>query len=117
MQLILKLKAFILIVFLILPSLSFSGSEGKIIDNDGSKLRIISPENGTIVGDTVEILYELQKGTQADHVHAYVDGKYQKGFKGILNGLSKGRHEIVLKVANSDHDIIAVSAKTIVEVR
>lgn len=87
------------------------------LEGDGSILKIISPENGAVVGEEIEIKYHLQKGTEADHVHAYVDGKYQKGFKGTLSGLAKGKHEIVLKVANSDHDVIAISARTVVEVK
>ena len=87
------------------------------MDDDGSILKIVSPKNGETVGTQVEIKYELQKGTQGDHVHAYVDGKYQKGFKGILEGLTPGKHEITLKVANADHDVLATSAAITVEVR
>jgi hypothetical protein len=86
-------------------------------NDDGSILKITSPENGQIVGPSVEIKYELTKGTQGDHVHAYVDGEYQKGFKGTLYDLERGNREIVLKVANSDHDVLATSAKIQVEVK
>ncbi len=82
---------------------------GNAAVNDGSILKITSPANGDTVGESVEIKYELEKGSQGDHVHAFVDGKYQKGFKGTLKGLSKGKHEITLKVANADHDVLATS--------
>lgn len=82
---------------------------GNAAVNDGSTLKIVSPMNGDTVGESVEIKYVLEKGMQGDHVHAYVDGNYQKGFKGTLKGLSEGQHEITLKVANADHDVLATS--------
>ena len=90
---------------------------GNAAVNDGSTLKITSPANGDTVGESVEIKYELGKGGQGDHVHAYVDGKYQKGFKGTLKGLSEGQHEITLKVANADHDVLATSATITVMVK
>jgi hypothetical protein len=100
-----------LLTFFFLPVLAFA------TDNDGSILKIVSPKNEAIVAEEVEVKYELQKGTQGDHVHAYVDGKYQKDFKGTLMALTKGRHEITLKVANSDHDVLATSDTIVVEVK
>ena len=88
-----------------------------LADEDGSTLKVILPLNGQIVGSSVEIKYELKKGIQGDHVHAYVDGKYQKGFKGTLYDLERGTRVIELKVANSDHDILATSTKIEVEVK
>ena len=90
---------------------------GNAAVNDGSTLKIVSPRDGDIVGESVEIKYDLKKGIQGDHVHAYVDGKYQKGFKGTLRGLSEGQHEIALKVANADHDVLAISATITVMVK
>ena len=57
---------------------------------DGSKIMITSPKDGDKVGDSFELKYELVKGSQAGHVHVYVDNEYQRGFKGKLKGLSKG---------------------------
>ena len=57
---------------------------------DGSKVMITSPKDGDKVSDSFELKYELTKGSQATHVHAYVDDQYQKGFKGEIKGLSKG---------------------------
>lgn len=111
MALSLKSKFFFfLIIFLVQSAIVYAN------DNQ-STLKIISPKNGDIVTATIEIKYELQKGTQGDHVHVYVDGKYQKGFKGVLSGLKKGQREIILKVANSDHDVLATSAMVTVEVK
>ena len=88
-----------------------------VADEDGSTLKIIAPKDGQRVGSSIKIEYDLKKGVQGDHVHAYVDGKYQKGFKGTLYDLEAGIREIELKVANSDHDILATSAKIKIEVK
>ncbi len=107
----LRAKIFFLLIIFFLPSAFVFANE------EGSTLKIISPKNGEITGTSIEIKYELQKGTQGDHVHAYVDGKYQKGFKGKVTGLEYGKRAIVLKVANSDHDVLATSAMVEVEVK
>lgn len=104
-------KLIFLLTFLCLPGLALA------TDNDDSVVKIVSPMNETTVGKEVVVKYELQKGSQGDHVHAYVDGEYQKGFKGTLTGLAVGRHEITLKVANSDHDLLATSDTIVIEVK
>lgn len=45
----------------------------------------------------------------ADHVHVFMDGNYQKGFKGKLNEVLSGRHTITVIVATHDHDMATVS--------
>jgi hypothetical protein len=45
----------------------------------------------------------------ADHAHVYMDGNYQKGFKGKFNDVPSGRHTITVKVATHDHDMVTVS--------
>jgi hypothetical protein len=83
---------------------------------DGTKIIITSPKDGDEVDDTFELKYELTKGSQATHVHVYVDGQYQKGFAGQLNGLSKGDHKITVKAATKDHDLVTASHTLTVEV-
>jgi len=83
---------------------------------DGTKIIITSPKDGDEVDDTFELKYELTKGSQATHVHVYVDGQYQKGFAGQLKGLSKGDHKITVKVATKDHDLVTASHTITVEV-
>jgi hypothetical protein len=70
---------------------------------DGSKVMITSPKDGDKVSDNFELKYELGKGSQAGHVHVYVDNEYQRGFQGTFKGLSKGEHQITVKAANKDH--------------
>jgi len=84
---------------------------------DGSKVTITSPKDGDKVSDTVEVKYELTKGSQATHVHAYVDGEYQKGFAGTLKGLSRGTHKITVTGATKDHDPVTASQSISVEVQ
>ena len=57
---------------------------------DGSKVMITSPKDGDKVSDSFELKYELTKGSQAAHVHVYLDDQYQKGFSGEFKGLTKG---------------------------
>jgi hypothetical protein len=83
---------------------------------DGSKVVITSPKEGDEVDDSFEVKYELTKGSQATHVHVYVDGQYQKGFSGMLKGLSKGDHKITVQGATKDHDLVKASHTIIVEV-
>src|SRR5262249_54578732 len=83
---------------------------------DGSKIVITSPKDGDEVDDTFELKYELTKGSEATHIHVYVDGEYQKGFAGELKGLSKGDHKITVKAATKDHDLVMASHTITVEV-
>jgi len=83
---------------------------------DGSKVVITSPKDGDEVDDTFELKYELTKGSQATHVHVYVDGEYQKGFSGTLKGLSKGDRKITVAGATKDHDLVVATHTIIIEV-
>jgi hypothetical protein len=84
---------------------------------DGSKLMITSPKDGDKVNDTFEVKYELTKGSQGTHVHAYVDDQYQKGFSGTLKGLSKGTHKITVTGATKDHDPVLATHSITVDVQ
>jgi hypothetical protein len=84
---------------------------------DGSKVTITSPSNGAKVGDTFELKYELQKGSQAAHAHVYLDGQYQKGFSGTFKEVPKGKHEIRVTGATEKHKVVNASASVTVEVQ
>ena len=77
--------------------------------HDGSAISITSPQNGATVGKSFDLVYSFRKGVMADHVHTFMDGKYQKGFKGTFNDVPPGRHTITVKVATHDHDMVTVS--------
>jgi len=42
----------------------------------------------------------------ADHVHVFIDGNHQKGFKGKFSDVPSGRHPITINVATYDHDVV-----------
>ncbi|HEY5626605.1 MAG TPA: hypothetical protein VIR79_01535 [Nitrospira sp.] len=87
-------------------------------EDDGSQIKILSPENGAVIkGDTVEVQYMLVKGAKSTHVHVYVDGKYQKGFTGLLKNLTPGKHEIKLVASDPDHHLLAVEAVIMIDIR
>jgi hypothetical protein len=88
----------------------------KPLVEDGSKVMITSPKDGEEVDDSFELKYELTKGSQATHVHVYLDGQYQKGFSGTFKGLSKGDHKITVTGATKDHDLVTATHTIIVEV-
>ena len=83
---------------------------GKQLDvHDGSAITITSPEHGAAVGSSFDLVYSFRKGMMADHVHVFMDGKYQKGFKGKFADVPSGPHTITVKVATHDHDMVTVS--------
>ena len=84
---------------------------------DGSKVMIMSPKDGDKVSDTFEVKYELTKGSQGTHVHAYVDDQYQKGFSGELKSLSKGTHKVTVTGATKDHDLVTGTHSITVDVQ
>jgi len=84
---------------------------------DGSKVVITSPKDGDKVSDTFNLKYDLTKGSQATHVHAYVDGEYQKGFAGEIKSLSKGTHKVTVTGATKDHDPVTATHSITVDVQ
>ncbi|MDH5738897.1 MAG: hypothetical protein OEY77_01075 [Nitrospira sp.] len=94
-----------------------AGLVGWAAYEDGSQLTIVSPAQGAVIkGDSVQVRYKLSKGTEATHIHCYVDGEYQKGFKGVVKGLTRGSHEIKLVAASHDHNALNVEAIVTIEV-
>ncbi len=88
-------------------------SDGRVTglcrEKEGSLLRISSPHIGDIVGSTIELTYDWEKWTKGDHVHAFVDGQYQKGFVVTLHRLTLGKHQITVKMADHDQDLLETS--------
>jgi hypothetical protein len=103
-------------VFIGLLSLG-AGVDGWATGDSGIRLWIVSPTQGSVIkGDSVEVRYKLSKDTAATHIHCYVDGEYQKGFKGVVKGLTRGPHEIKLVAASHDHDALGAEAVVTIEV-
>jgi hypothetical protein len=108
----------VVMVSVLVGLLSLGASvSGWTADADGSRLTIVSPTQGAVIkGDSVEVRYRLLKGVQATHIHCYVDREYQKGFKGVIKGLTRGSHEIKLVAASHDHDALGAEAVVTIEV-
>ncbi len=107
-------------VWLVLLFLAFSQMvwAGEQLDvHDGSAITITAPQNGATVSSPFDLVYSFRKGMMADHVHVYMDGKYQKGFKGTFNDVQPGPHTITVKVATHDHDMVTVSDSIHITVR
>lgn len=64
---------------------------------------ILSPRNGETVSETFDIKYEILNAPAGNHAHVYLDGAYQKGFKGTFTSVAKGEHTITVKIADHDH--------------
>ena len=88
---------------------SFVWAGNQLDVHDGSEITITSPQNGQTVGPSFKLQHSLKKGTMADHVHVFLDGTYQEGFKGYFHDVPAGRHTITVKVATHDHDMVSVS--------
>ncbi len=101
---------FMLVVFcmgFVLTSQAWAGQQLDV--HDGSAISITSPQNGATVGSSFDLVYSFRKGVMADHAHVFLDGTYQKGFKGKFSDVPSGKHTITVKVATHDHDMVTVS--------
>jgi len=104
-----QFTAVVLVVFCVGLGLSPLVWAGQQLDvHDGSAITITSPQDGATVGNTFDLVYSLRKGVMADHVHVFMDGQYQKGFKGQFQNVPSGKHTITVKVATHDHDMVTV---------
>ncbi len=70
---------------------------------NSTTINILSPRNGETVAETFEIKYEILNAAEGNHAHVYLDGAYQKGFKGTFTQIPKGEHTITVKIADHDH--------------
>lgn len=70
---------------------------------NATTINILSPHNGATVAETFDMKYEILNGTGDNHAHVYLDGAYQKGFKGTFTQVTKGEHTITVKIADHDH--------------
>ncbi len=87
------------------------------LKDDGSHIQINAPKDGESVGRTFDLKYDLHAGSAAHHAHVYLDGQYQKGFKGTFANVAPGKHEIKIQAANKDHKLLPAAAVVQVEVK
>lgn len=73
------------------------------VAEDKATINILSPRDGETVADTFDIKYEILNAPEGNHAHVYLDGTYQKGFKGTFTRVPKGEHTVTVKIADHDH--------------
>ena len=98
-------------------AISFVAVADEALKDDGSHIQITAPKDGESVGQSFDLKYDLHAGSQAHHAHVYLDGQYQKGFKGTFSNVAPGRHEIKVQAANKDHKILPAAAVVTVDVK
>lgn len=88
-----------------------------------SKILILAPKEGDILppGEEVQIVYQFIRGMKdnGNHVHVYLDGENEGTSKRSPRGLGKlspGKHTILLKVSNQDHEWVNVEVSVKFEV-
>ena len=101
------LSACILILGAMVAVSSAGATEGT------ATISILSPHNGETVADTFNITYEILNAPKDNHAHVYLDGAYQKGFKGTFTHVPKGEHTITIKIADHDHKDADTATDTI----
>lgn len=82
-----------------------------------SQIIILTPKPGEVLppGEEVMMRYQLIRGLRdnGDHIHVYIDGENDGTSKRSPRSLGKlppGKHTVVVKVANQDHDPVKVEA-------
>jgi len=100
-----------------IAAVPIEASAEEALKDDGSHVQINAPKDGESVGQTFDLKYDLHAGSQAHHAHVYLDGQYQKGFKGTFMNVAPGKHEIKVQAANKDHKLLPASAVVHVEVK
>lgn len=103
-------SAFVFGVAMATSSLALAMEDGQIT--------ITSPKDGEVVdGKSFDLKFEQTKQGKANHAHVYLDGQYQKGFKGTFTNVPPGKHEIKVSAATDDHKALATEAVVHVEVK
>ena len=100
-----------------IAAVPIEASAEEALKDDGSHVQINAPKDGESVGQTFDLKYDLHAGSQAHHAHVYLDGQYQKGFKGTFMNVAPGKHEFKVQAANKDHKLLPASAVVHVEVK
>lgn len=103
-------SAFVFGVVMAMSSVALASEDGQIT--------ITSPQEGAVVdGASFDLKFEQTKQGKANHAHVFLDGQYQKGFKGTFTNVPAGKHEIKVVAATDDHKSLATEAIVHVEVK
>lgn len=106
------------IVRAVIVGVAVAGAPVAFADEGHGTIVITSPQEGAVVeGKNLELTYAQTKGGKADHAHVYLDGTYQKGFKGVFAEIPPGKHEIKVVAATDDHKALHTEAVVHIEVK
>ena len=80
-----------------------------------ASVTISSPADGAKISSaaSVPVTYEVMPGPKGDHTHIYVDGNQKAVLMKLkdthtLDALTKGKHDICIKIVNKGHAPIGV---------
>jgi hypothetical protein len=112
---------FFILMFPAVSSQGFAGDSQTVIGH--SQVEILSPKPDELLpaDEEVKITYQLAHGLQdnGDHVHVYLDGENagtSKKSPRSLGKLSPGKHTVVLKVSNHEHEMLNIEVSVQFEV-
>ena len=112
-----------IVVFFLAASLPFYGAGEEKSTIGTSRIDILSPKPGEVIPEGTEVLleYKLVMGLRdnGDHVHVYVDGKNEgtaRRSPRSLGKLSPGKHQVLMKISNKDHDTLNVETTVVFQV-
>jgi hypothetical protein len=95
-------------LFPCLPVFSSAWAQG------AGSVAITSPADGaTLHGPIIELTFNVDRGSRGEHLHLYVDGKFEaivKGDRYPLKGLPAGEHRIYVKLATRKHEELGPTA-------
>jgi hypothetical protein len=72
-------------------------------------VKIVSPENGAMVGSSFPLEVKVEKGDGVDHYHLFIDGEFQKAVmdpKIEVSGLAPGKHKIKAWATSASHRLL-----------
>jgi len=88
-----------------------------------SNIVILAPKQGEILPaeGEVQVVYQFIRGKKdnGNHVHIYLDGKNEgttRRSPRVLGKLNPGKHTVLLKISNQDHEWVNVEATVQFEV-
>ncbi len=112
------MRPFTHIVRAAIVGVAVASAPGAFAEESDGAIVIMSPRDGAVVeGKNLELQYEQTKSGKAHHAHVYLDGTYQKGFKGVFAEIPPGKHEIKVVAATDDHKVLPAEAVVHIEVK
>jgi len=89
---------------------------------DGAAVSIVTPKDGAVLtSPPVAVEYTYTKGSQGDHVHVYLNGKYLEAYTGKsplkLEKVTAGSHRLELRAATKTHDEFGPRTAVAFEIR